>query len=229
MTLFHHVLHIEPEVYFLAAAVEIMKDTKFLRCIHFGGLCTQSRKPGGQFRSHTGEVGSCFCDVLFADGYSDILLLYNTVACGCLVHDDIVILPPEAVKIVTLQFHQYRFFKVLPVEMAVVDGDFGGSAAVQAIYQSCVGQKHLPLGGFRCHHVIDVGEFEGLGISVSYEKDTVAPNTLDGDNILHPFGDSIGFLIHPQNLLDRFHASLSPPFHVLRWCLSSAHSKGCWV
>ena len=214
MTLFYHIMHIEPEVYFLAAAVEVMEDAQLLGCIHFGGLGTQSRKPGGQFRSHTGEVGSCFCDVLFADGYRDILLLDNAVACGGLVHDDIVILPPEAVKIVTLQFHQYRFFKVFPVEVPVVDGDFCGSTAVQTIYQSGIGQKHLPLGGFRCHHVIDVGEFEGLGIPGPHQENAIGPDPFNGDNILHPFGDTVGFLIHSQNLLDRFHASLSPPFRV---------------
>ena len=130
MTLFHHILHIEPEVYFLAAAVEVMEDTQLLRCIHFSRLSTQSCKPGSQFRSHPGEVGSCFCDVLLADGYRDILLLDNAVACGGLVHDDIVILPSEVVQIVTLQLHKHRFFKVLPVEVPVVDGDFGGSTAV---------------------------------------------------------------------------------------------------
>ena len=91
--------------------------------------------------------------------------------------------------------------------MPVIQGNLGGSTAVQTVDQCCIGQKQILLGFLRRHHVIDVREFEGLGIAVAHKENTVAPNPLNVDHILHPAGDTVAFPILPHNLFNCFHAA----------------------
>ena len=220
MPLAHHVLHIEAEIHFLTAAVEVMENAKPLRCIQFRSSGTKGSKLGTQLCTHTGEVGSGFRNAFFTNGYRHILLLNDAVAGSGFVHDDSVVFLPKMIQPIPFHVHQNRFFKVFPIQMPVVYGNLGGSAAVQTVHQSGVAQKHLSLGRFRCHHVIDVGEFEGFGIAISHKEDTITPNPPNGNHILHPAWDTVTFTILPQNFFNRFHAVFWPPFHVLRWCLS---------
>ena len=229
MAFTHHILGIKAEVYFLTAAVEVMEDTQFLCGIHFCSFGTQCCKPCCQFGANTGKVGSGIFDILFTYRHGHIFLLNDAIAAGCLAHDDIVVFKPIIVQMIFLHLHQNGICKILAVQVPVIQSDFCCGAAIQTIDQSGIIQKHLFLGVLRSNHVIDVRKFEALGIPCADQKDTVVPHFLNGDQILHPFGNTVLFLVFLQHLLNGFHGYFSPPSHVLQWCPSSAHSRGCWV
>ena len=220
MALAHHILSIESEIDFLAAAVEIMKHTELFCGIHFRDLGSQSGKAGGQLCAHTGKVGSGILNILFTDRYRNILLLNDAVTARGLAHDDIVVLHTVVIQIVIFQLHQNRIRKVFSIEMPVVQGDLGGSTAVQTVNQRCIRQKQLLLCFLRCHHIVDVRELKSLGIPGSNEENAITPHTLDRYDILHPFRNTIRLLIFFHHLFNRFHAVFWPPFRVSQWCLA---------
>ena len=229
MAFSHHVLHIEMEVHLFVAAVEVMEQPQLFRGIHLREPCPQSGEPGGQLRAGSGEVGTGILDGLFAHRNGHIFFLHNAAAAGAFFHDHIVIFLTVIIQSIAPQLHENRILKIFPVQVPVIQGNLGGSTAVQTVDQCCIGQKQILLGFLRRHHVIDVREFEGLGIAVAHKENTVAPNPLNVDHILHPAGDTVAFPILPHNLFNCFHAAFLPPFRVLRWCLSSAHSRDCWA
>ena len=104
--------------------------------------------------------------------------------------------------------------------MPVVQGDFGGSTAVQTVNQRCIRQKQLLLRFLRCHHIVDVRELKSLRIPGSNEENAIPPHTLDRYDILYPFRNTVRLLIFFHHLFNRFHAVFWPPFRVVRWCLS---------
>ena len=113
--------------------------------------------------------------------------------------------------------------------MPVVQGDLGGSTAVQTVNQRCIRQKQLLLRFLRCNHIVNIRELKRLGISVSGEENPIIPHTLNRYDILHPFRDTVRLLIFFHHLFNRFHVAFWPPFRVSQWCLSSVHSKDWWA
>ena len=229
MPLAHHVLSIKPEIYFLAAAVEIVEYPELFCGIHFRDLGSQSGKTGGQLCAHTGKVGSGILNILFTDRYRNILLLNDAVTARGFTHDDIVVLHTVVIQIVIFQLHQNRIRKVFTIEMPVVQGDLGGSTAVQTVNQRCIRQKQLLLRFLRCNHIVNIRELKCLGIPGSNEENAIPPHTLDRYDILHPFRNTVRLLIFFHHLFNRFHVAFWPPFRVSQWCLSSVHSKDWWA
>ena len=220
MALAHHVLHIEVEVHFLVAAVEIVEKPQLFRGVQFCHSGSQGGEPGGQLRTGASEISAGILNRFLAYRNRHILLLYNAAAAGAFLHNDIVVFLTVAIQSIASQLHENCAFKILPVQMVVVQGDFRGGAAIQAVDERRIGQEQILLGFLRGNHVIDVGELEGLGKTVSHKEDAVAPNPPNGNHILHPARNTVAFPILPQYLLNCFHAVFLPPFRVLRWCLS---------
>ena len=191
---FHHLAGIENKFGFLALAVEVVQDTQALGGVQLHALGAKGRKVGNQVGPHAGKVGAGLLDVLLHHGDGDILLLGNAVGSGGLVQQHLVVLLTVLIPEIPLHGHEDRCLKVGFIHTAVVDGDFRHRAGIQGIEQLRVGEEHgflvLPAG----HQIVDVAEFIGFGELVPHKKNTVRPDTADGDHILHLPGDSVAFL-----------------------------------
>ena len=108
MSLAHHVLHIEMEIYFLVAAVKVVEQPQLFRGIQFRHSGSQRREPGGQLRTGAGEIGTGILDGFLTHRDGHILFLHNPAAAGAFLHDDIVVFLPVAVQVITPQLHENR-------------------------------------------------------------------------------------------------------------------------
>ena len=241
---FHHLAGVEHKFGFLALAVEVVQDTQALGGVQLHTLRAKGRKMGNQVGSHTGKIGAGLLDVFLHHRDGDILLLGNAVGSGGLVQQHLVIFPPVLIPEIPLHGHEDGRFKGGAILPAVVDGDFRHRAGIQGIEQLRVGEEHgfliLPAG----HQVVDVAEFIGFGELVPHKKNTVRPDTADGDHILHLPGDGITLLFLLGHGFDGLNHAWPPSvcenvsalwaaalraarFAALRWCLSAPHNSSC--
>ena len=217
-------VHLEGSL--IAGAVEVVKDTQSLYCIECNALGTEPREMGRQIRTDSGEICSRFLNVFLAHGDGHILFLRDAVGSGCLIQEHIVVLHAVTVQSVTLHRHENGILKIRLVQPMVVDRDLRGCTAIQTIQKLRVGQEHAFLILSACHHIVDVAELVGLGKLVSDLKDTVRPDALDGDQILHLLRHHELLFILRQDCFDAFnHCLCRPPFPWRRWCPSTPRSR----
>ena len=205
MTLFHHIVGVKMKVRFLAAAIKVMEHTQLFRSIQRNAFGSQSREMGGQVRAHTGKVRSRFFHILFVDGDRDIFFLHDAVSASGFLQQHFVIFAPKLIQTIILHREQDGLLKGFAVHAAVIDRDFGRSAAIQTVQQFRVGQKHgfLVLAGG--NKIVDVGELKGLGKLVTNHKNTVLPNAADGNHILYLSGNRVSLFILLKELSYRFY------------------------
>ena len=217
-------VHLEGSL--IAGAVEVVKDTQSLYCIECNALGTEPREMGRQIRTDSGEIRSRFLNVFLAHGDGHILFLCDAVGSGCLIQEHIVVLHAVTVQSVTLHGHENGVLKIRLVQSVVVNRDLRGCAAIQTVQKLRVGQEHAFLILSACHHIVDVAELVGLGKLVSDLKDTVRPDALDGDQILHLLRHHELLFILRQDCFDAFnHCLCRPPFPWRRWCPSTPRSR----
>ena len=217
-------VHLEGSL--IAGAVEVVKDTQSLYRIECNALGTEPSEMGCQIRTDSGEICSCLLNVLLAHGDGHILFLRNAVGSGSLIQEHIVVLHAVTVQSVTLHRHKNGVLKICLVQPVVIDRDLRGCTAIQTIQKLRVGQEHAFLILSACHHIVDVAELVGLGKLVSDLKDTVRPDALDGDQILHLLRHHELLFILRQDCFDAFnHCLCRPPFPWRRWCPSTPRSR----
>ena len=210
----------------IAGAIEVVKDTQSLYRIECNALGTEPREMGCQIRTDSGKICSRFLNVLLAHGDGHILFLRDAVSSGGLIQEHIVVLHAVTVQPVTLHRHENGVLKIRLVQSVVVDRDLRGCAAIQTVQKLRVGQEHAFLILSACHHIVDVAEPVGLGKLVSDLKDTIRPNALDGDQILHLLRHHELLFILRQDCFDAFnHCLCRPPFPWRRWCPSTPRSR----
>ena len=190
----HHLTGIEHKLGFLALAVEVVQDTQALGGVQLHALGAKGRKVGNQVGSHTRKIGAGLLNVLLHHGNGDILFLHNAVGSGGFIQQHLVIFPPVLIPEIPLHGHEDGRFKAGLIHTAVVDGDFRHRAGIQGIEQLRIGEEHGFLVLAAGHQIVDVAEFIGFGELVPHKKNTVRPDTADGDHILHLPGDSVAFL-----------------------------------
>ena len=76
----HRLGNIEVERCFFSCTVEVVEDTQLVACVQFHTLRPQTVKVGDKVSTHTGEVVSGFLDILLADRYGYILILYDGIS-----------------------------------------------------------------------------------------------------------------------------------------------------
>ena len=76
----HRLGNIQVERCFFSCTVEVVEDTQLVACVQFHTLRPQTVKVGDKVSTHTGEVVSGFLDILLADRYGYILILYDGIS-----------------------------------------------------------------------------------------------------------------------------------------------------
>ena len=76
----HRLGNIEVERCFFSCTVEVVEDTQLVACVQFHTLRPQTVKVGDKVSTHTGKVVSGFLDILLADRYGYILILYDGIS-----------------------------------------------------------------------------------------------------------------------------------------------------
>ena len=217
-------VHLEGSL--IAGAVKVVKDTQSLYRIECNALGTETREMGCQIRTDSGEIRSRLLNVLLAHGDGHILFLRDAVGSGGLIQEHIVVLHAVTVQSVTLHRHENGILKISLVQPVIVDRDLRSCAAIQAVQKLGVGQEHAFLILSARHHIVDVTESVGLGKLVSDLKDTVRPDALDRDQILHLLRHHELLFILRQDCFDTFnHCLCRPPFPWRRWCPSTPRSR----
>ena len=149
-----------------------------------------------QVCAHTGKVIPRFLKVFLGDGNGHILILHNGVCPRCLVEQHLVIFLAVFIQTVLRHRDQDGLLKIYFIEPAVIDRDFRGSSAVEGIEKLRVFQKHRFFVVPARHSVIDVLKFECLSVLVlTNKKNTVLPDSFDGNDGLYRFGNDKFFLV----------------------------------
>ena len=174
-----------------------------------------------QIGADTGEIGSRFFNILLHDRYRDILLLYDAVGVGCFVAEHIVIFFAIYGQAVIPFGHQDICLELVSVELAVIDRQLGGCAAVKAVEKLRIREEHGFLILAACDKIIDVLKLKGFGKTGTDLEDTVRVNTVDRDIVMDGFGDLIGFLILTQDVFQRFHHFVFLPSFLVGFCVIS--------
>ena len=201
VTLLSGGLHIEAEVAFLPGAKEVVENAEPFLCVQFRADGRELAEVSREVGPHTGEVGAGFFDGLFVYADGNIPLLHDAVVgAGDLVEQHVVVFPTQIVQPIAHGTEQDTLFKIVPVNTAVVDGDFGGGAGIQRVQQLAVIEKHLGLVVFAGYGVVDVLKAPALAKFVSTKKKPVRPDAADGNGVLYGLGNDEGFFI----LLQRF-------------------------
>ena len=212
VTTAHKVGHIKVEHIALTGAIEVVENTEsFIRAdLHTAG--TQRRKPGAEFGTDSGKVHSCFLDVLFDNGNGDVLFLHNAIAANGQIQQHFVMFLPVLILLVTLHGHQHRLFKVPAVHAVVVDGDLRAGTGIKAVQNCRVVKEHQLLIVQGCNLVVNIREPVDLGILVAGTEDTVFPDAVNGDQVLHLTRDAVLFLFLCKKPFHRFqHIGVIPP------------------
>ena len=76
----HRLGNIEVERCFFSCTVEVVEDTQLVACVQFHTLRPQTVKVCDKVSPHTGKVVSGFLDILLADRYGYILILYDGIS-----------------------------------------------------------------------------------------------------------------------------------------------------
>ena len=76
----HRLGNIEVERCFFSCTVEVVEYSQLVACVQFHTLRPQTVKVGDKVSTHTGEVVSCFLNILLADRYGYILILYDRIS-----------------------------------------------------------------------------------------------------------------------------------------------------
>ena len=87
----HRLGNIEVERCFFSCTVEVVEDTQLVACVQFHTFRPQTVKVGDKVSTHTGEVVSGFLNILLADGYGYILILYDGISPCRLIQKHFVI------------------------------------------------------------------------------------------------------------------------------------------
>ena len=149
-----------------------------------------------QVSAHTGKVIPRFLKVLLGYGNGHILILHNGVCPRCLIEQHLVIFLAVFIQTVLRHWDQDSLLKIHLVEPAVIDCDFRGSSAVEGVEKLRVFQKHRFFIVPARHSVIDVLKLECLSVLIlAYKKNTVLPDSFDGNDGLHGFGNDKFFLV----------------------------------
>ena len=149
-----------------------------------------------QVCAHTGKVIPRFLKVFLGDGNGHILILHNGVCPHRLVEQHLVVLLAVFIQTVLRHRDQDGLLKIHLIEPAVIDRDFRGSSAVKGVEKLRVFQKHRFFVVPARHSVIDVLKFECLSVLVlTNKKNTVLPDSFDGNDGLYGFGNDKFFLV----------------------------------
>ena len=101
----------------------------------------QPPKTFRQVALHPAEVGAGVLDFSLCNGQGDKLILYQIVALGHLVQQDLVGFPAVHIQSVAFFFHQDSTLEVLRIQPAVADGDFGGGVRGQGVQHTTVREE----------------------------------------------------------------------------------------
>ena len=201
VTFFCGGVHIEAEVAFLPGTEEVVEDAKPFLCVQFRTDGRELAEVSHEVGPHTGEVGAGFLDRLFIHADGNITLLHDAVVgAGDLVEQHIVVLTAQIIQSVAGGTEQDALFKIVSVNTAVVDGDFGGGAGIQRVQQFAVIEEHLGFVVLAGYGVVDVLKTPTLAKFVPTKENPVWPDSADGNGVLYGLGNDEGFFI----LLQRF-------------------------
>ena len=222
-------LDVEAELRFFTGSVKVVENAEPFIRLQLYALTAESPEVGNQVGTHTGKVVSRFLHILLAHRNGDIFLLNNRVCAGCFFKKHPVIFLTVLVKSIALQREKNGFLKIRTVQATVVDGDFGGCAAVKAVEQFRILKEHCFLVLTAGDGIVDVTELVGLGELISaHLKNTVVENCLDGDHILNPSRHNKSFFVLLEQVAKCFNHWLSiPPSACVPFQASSFRSR-CW-
>ena len=150
---------------------------------------------GDKVSTHTGKIISGFFNILFADRYRHILILHNGICTCCLIKQHLIVFPAILVPEILLHGHEDGLLKIGLVHPPVVDGNLRHRPGIQGIEKFRVDEEHTLLILAACHQIVNIRKAVGFGELVSGQKNTVRPDTADGDHILHLSGYGISFLV----------------------------------
>ena len=188
-------LQIECEAAVISVTVEVMQYVQLFSGIKRFEMRSQRNKVLVQFCLHAVEVHTRLFDVFLVDGNRNVLFLHESV-CSCrLGKEHIVVFLSVLVQAVILHRHEDRLFKVRLLHAVIVDRDLGSRARIQTVQKICICQEHAFLVLPACHHIVDVCELEGLGKLVADLEDSIQPQALDGNRVLHLAGRTVLFLV----------------------------------
>ena len=222
-------LDVEAELRFFTGTVKVVENAEPFVRFQLHTLTAEPPKVGDQVSTHTGKVVSRFLHILLAHRNGDIFLLNDRVCAGRLFKKHPVIFLTVFVKSIALQWEKNGFLKIRTVQAAVVDGDLGGCAAVEAVEQFRILKEHCFFVLTAGDGIVDVTELIGLGELISaHLKNAVVVNRLDGDHILDAPRHNKSFFILFEQVAKRFnHWLLIPPSACVPFPASSSRSR-CW-
>ena len=139
VTLLASLLQVKAEVGFFSHTIEVVKNAEPFFSLQLHALAAQPPKVSNQVCTHSCKIGSRILYRLLIDRDRHILVLHDGISASRLFQEHFVILFSVLVQLVALQGNKNGFLKVQPVQAAVVDGDFGCSAAVKGEAQSIRG------------------------------------------------------------------------------------------
>ena len=210
-------VHIKRECRLITRAIKVVENAQPLNGVQGHTLRAQICEMGGQIRSNSRKIRSCFLDVFLRHSDGNILFLRDSVCSGRFVQEHIVILFAVFIQPVLLHGHQDGFLKIRSIQSVVVDGDLRGSSAVQAVQKLRVCQKHALFVLAACHQIVDVRELEGFREIIPNLKNAIRPDVLDRNKVLHFSRNLKLFLVLCKDRFDTLnHCAWKPPFRVHR-------------
>ena len=184
----HGSVQIELIELLLPGPEKVMEDSQPLIGVQNFGPAVQASQILGQVRIYPVEEGPGFFRTFAGHGDRDVLVLNEVVAGRRLLREHPVIFPAVLVQIIPALPHQNTVLEVGAVEAAVVDGDFGHGVGGQAVENTTVGRKHVPLILIGGQGVVNVGKAPGLAVLAVDLPDPIPVDALDGDRLLNAPG-----------------------------------------
>ena len=113
---------------------KVPEDLEPLLCIQLFPDGGQLGQMGDDIRSHTGEIGPGFIDVLLVDTDGQVAFLVDAVvSTGDLGQEHVVVLLPVFIEPVPFHWDQQGLFKLFFVDLTVVQGNLRSTAGIQCI------------------------------------------------------------------------------------------------
>ena len=132
--LFRKGFHIKRKALRNICLEKVPEDLEPLLCIQLFPDGGQLGQMGDDIRSHTGEIGPGFIDVLLVDTDGQVAFLVDAVvSTGDLGQEHVVVLLPVFIQPVPFHRNQQGLLKLFLVDLTVVQGNLRSTAGIQCI------------------------------------------------------------------------------------------------
>ena len=194
-------------------AVEVVEDPKTFCCAERSALNPHCLKTASQLGCFPVKVTPRLVFISLVHSNREIFVLPKPVSTTRSAQQRVVIVPAKGRDFTRLLGNPELLGKLMLIDTRAANGNHVQHAAVQAVEQLPVRLKDISLVFFACKIIVDVTELIDLGIPCSGQKQSVVPNSLDWDQILHSARYMVGFLILLQKGSHRpCHGADTPPF-----------------